>query len=115
MATETHTAKTIFLAAVEKDSPDDRTAYLDQACAGNPTLRQRVDALLVAHDQPDSLLDHSLFEPLTEAASSRTELTEGGGSLPVQTGLFPGASSDGEASEAEPSTHDHDLPGFLKP
>ena len=33
----------------------ERAAYLDQACAGNAALRARLDALLAAHDQPDTL------------------------------------------------------------
>jgi serine/threonine protein kinase/tetratricopeptide (TPR) repeat protein len=47
----------IFLAAVEKSSPTERVAYLDAACKGDAPLRQRVDELLAAHDQPNSLLD----------------------------------------------------------
>ena len=36
--------------------PTQRAAFLDGACLGNPSLRGRLEALLVAHDQPDSLL-----------------------------------------------------------
>ena len=36
--------------------PAQRAAFLDGACIGNPSLRGRLEALLVAHDQPDSLL-----------------------------------------------------------
>ena len=32
-----------------------RRAFLDQACAGDPALRQRLEALLAAHDEPDEL------------------------------------------------------------
>ena len=38
--------------------PAARAAYLDGACGGDAGLRSRVEALLRAHDQPDSLLDH---------------------------------------------------------
>lgn len=41
--------KTIFLAASELP-PGDRAAYLAEACANEPGLRERVDALLKAHD-----------------------------------------------------------------
>src|SRR5580704_11093817 len=44
--------KAIFLAAAEQATPADRAAYLGAACAGNPAVRQRVEALLRAHDQP---------------------------------------------------------------
>ncbi len=45
----------LFRAAVELPSGTARRAFLDQACAGDPALRQRLDALLAAHDAPDEL------------------------------------------------------------
>jgi serine/threonine protein kinase len=47
----------IFTAARQMTDPAARSAYLDEACGGDPALRDRVVALLRAHDQPDSLLD----------------------------------------------------------
>jgi serine/threonine protein kinase len=47
----------IFTAARQMTDPAARSAYLDEACAGDPALRNRVEALLRAHGQPDSLLD----------------------------------------------------------
>jgi serine/threonine protein kinase len=41
----------IFLKALEKTSPEDRAAYLDQVCAGAPWLRQTVEKLLRAHEE----------------------------------------------------------------
>jgi serine/threonine protein kinase len=49
--------ETIFANALEKSTPTEREAYLEQACAGNPTLRHRVEALLQAHEQSGDLLD----------------------------------------------------------
>src|SRR5262249_42429836 len=41
---------------VAADLPaEDRPAFLDGACAGDPELRRRLDQLLLAHDCPDSL------------------------------------------------------------
>src|SRR5262245_38545708 len=51
------TLKTVFLTALEKSTPAERTAYLDDACAGNADLRRRIEELLEAHDRPDRLLD----------------------------------------------------------
>jgi serine/threonine protein kinase/tetratricopeptide (TPR) repeat protein len=48
------TPKDLFLAAVEKPTPVERTAFLDEACAGDAALRRRVEALLKAHDEPGS-------------------------------------------------------------
>jgi serine/threonine protein kinase/tetratricopeptide (TPR) repeat protein len=42
---------------VEHFPPDERPAYLDRACAGNPALRTEVEILLRAHGETDGLLD----------------------------------------------------------
>jgi eukaryotic-like serine/threonine-protein kinase len=42
-------AKAIFLEALEKHDPEQWPAFLDQACAGHPELRRRVELLLHAH------------------------------------------------------------------
>ena len=51
------TEETIFLTALEQATPAERAAYLDAACAGDSALRQRVEALLRSHADPDSFLD----------------------------------------------------------
>ena len=43
--------RAIFIEALDRDTPDDRAAYLDEVCAGDPALRGRVDALLRSHDE----------------------------------------------------------------
>src|SRR5262249_14726090 len=62
MPTEAHAAKAVFLAALEKATPAERAAYLDEACAGDPGVRVRVESMLRAHDQPDPLLDRPAAE-----------------------------------------------------
>src|SRR5262245_48973748 len=47
--------ETLFHLACEKP-PDERAAFLDEACAGDTALRQRLEILLAAHEQPDSFL-----------------------------------------------------------
>ena len=49
--------ETLFAAALDEDNPAARSAFLDRACGGDVALRQRVEALLRAHDSADSLLD----------------------------------------------------------
>src|SRR5262249_34584324 len=39
----------IFLAALQKPAPEERAAFLDQACGGNAGLRHSVEMLLKAH------------------------------------------------------------------
>ncbi|HKI20147.1 MAG TPA: hypothetical protein VKA15_19815, partial [Isosphaeraceae bacterium] len=52
-------AKDIFLNAVEIGSPPLRSAFLEGACLGDGELRSRVDALIDAHERPESLLDRA--------------------------------------------------------
>src|SRR5262245_34986408 len=51
MNAEPRSAKAIFLEAVDKHAPEQWARFLDEACAGQPELRQRVDVLLQAHQQ----------------------------------------------------------------
>src|SRR5262249_30829567 len=59
---EQQKVKSLFLAAVEKATPAERDAFLDEACAGNAALRQRVEALLRTHDVPSDLLERCARE-----------------------------------------------------
>jgi WD40 repeat protein/serine/threonine protein kinase len=46
----------IFLEALKKPSPGERTAFLDRACGGNDELRRSVELLLRAHDKAGGFL-----------------------------------------------------------
>jgi serine/threonine protein kinase len=61
--------KSIFLVAIDKGSPEERAAYLDQACAGDPRLRAGVEALLAAHCRLDTASPPP--EPADERAGTR--------------------------------------------
>jgi WD40 repeat protein/serine/threonine protein kinase len=47
----------IFLAALDRTTPQERVAYIEGACAGQPGLLQRVRELLAAHEQSRGPLD----------------------------------------------------------
>jgi serine/threonine-protein kinase len=47
---------TVFSAALDCATAEQRAAYLDHACAGEPKLRQRVEALLRAHARSGNFL-----------------------------------------------------------
>jgi eukaryotic-like serine/threonine-protein kinase len=47
----------LFLAALELKDPRERAQYLDQACAGDHTLRAGVEALLNSHEEAGSFLE----------------------------------------------------------
>ena len=55
-------AKTIFLTAADIPSKSDRNAYLNEVCGDDAALRQRVDALLAAHNDPASFLERPVVE-----------------------------------------------------
>jgi serine/threonine protein kinase len=69
----------IFTAALEL-SPADRPAYLGQACGGDQQLRQRVEALLRAHDGGEGFLPEEAAGPRPEvptfSAYLAAQLTE---------------------------------------
>jgi eukaryotic-like serine/threonine-protein kinase len=55
MAAATPNVREIFLAALDL-LPSERAAYLEVACGGDAALRQRVETLLRAHDEPGPFL-----------------------------------------------------------
>src|SRR5262245_23341833 len=56
MSVDPNAAKAVFMAALDRSGPAERAAYLDEACAGDEMLRQRVELLLKAHSDPGSFL-----------------------------------------------------------
>jgi tetratricopeptide (TPR) repeat protein/serine/threonine protein kinase len=50
----------VFRNALQRATPAERAAYLDEACAGDPALRAAVDALLRAHDRAPDFLEQPL-------------------------------------------------------
>jgi hypothetical protein len=52
----------VFFAALDKGTPAEQAAYLDEACAGNAALRRRVEALLAAHRKAGRFLERPIAE-----------------------------------------------------
>jgi serine/threonine protein kinase/Leucine-rich repeat (LRR) protein len=92
-------AETIFFAALEKETAEERTTFLDSACAGDVELRQLVDKLLRAHLQVGDYLQ----QPVVEQLPSITPPTE-------PTLLHNAGTTAGERSDAEEATF-----AFLSP
>ncbi len=78
----------LFLAALDRHSPAARAAFLEEACAGDPSLRQAVDELLTCHRD-----DHFLEQPAL-AAPAHTP-TPGPPDSTTTTGGFPGLRGPG--------------------
>src|SRR5262249_60978911 len=74
--------KAIFLAALDRAPRAERDAFLEEACAGDASLRQRVEGLLRAHDQADPLLDRPAAEHLDP---ERTRVPDGASAPPGAT------------------------------
>lgn len=59
---------TLFSAALDWTDGPDRSKYLDEACAGDPALRARIEALLVAHANVGHFMEPSPSEAMTGPA-----------------------------------------------
>ena len=91
MPGDPHRVQAVFLATVEQPASE-RAAYLDHECGDDKDLRHRVEALLLAHDEPGSFLDSpppgvgpTLDQPITEKPGTQIgpyklleEIGEGG-------------------------------------
>src|SRR5258705_2934390 len=51
----------LFDAALERE-PEERVAFLDEACAGDDVMRNKVEALLTAHDKAGSFIERPAME-----------------------------------------------------
>src|SRR5262245_11604860 len=78
MSVDPQKARAIFHAAVEKHAPAQWATYLDEACGDDQVLRLRVEELLCAHEQANSLL-----EPPVAARAATVDLlpSEGPGTV----------------------------------
>ena len=80
------TEETIFAEALEKKTPSDRTAYLDQACAGDGVLRQRMETLLQSHDVEDSFLGKPAIQCAAEELAGQASTGDTQDELPGDGG-----------------------------
>src|SRR5262249_43649287 len=63
----------IFAAALECATPEERLAFVTQACAGDVKLQALVEGLLQAHEHPDSFLQASAAHLLATVDDPITE------------------------------------------
>jgi serine/threonine protein kinase len=71
MPTTSRTEESIFGAALEKGSANERAAYLDHVCDGDGALRARVENLLRSHEQAGSFLRQPPAATVDEAPHER--------------------------------------------
>ena len=70
--------ETIFAAAAELP-PEQRAAHLDEACAGQPELRARVEGLLRSHEATGFMGNHSGWMNVQAMATPLGASSEDGG------------------------------------
>ncbi len=75
MPADPNRARDVFLAALEL-SPEQRPAYLAEACGGDADLQAEVERLLAAHADPDSILEPASSHPGTLDLPDRTSTTQ---------------------------------------
>ena len=78
--------KTIFTEALVRQSGPERTAYLDEACAQDPTLRQRVEALLRSHEAAGDFLGKPAIRCAAEELAGTAWADETQGEATVDDG-----------------------------
>ncbi len=66
--------RSIFLNALDLEDPVARAAYLDEACAGRPELRERIERLLQSHQVQDAFLEVPALEQLDRGEQALTFL-----------------------------------------
>src|SRR5262249_41075744 len=69
--------RSIFFEALDRDTPAERSAYLDAVCGGDVALRQRLEGLLRSPQEAGSVLDNTAPERLAaeQAACGEAEQT----------------------------------------
>ncbi len=76
--------QSIFIEALEREDPAERAAFLDQVCAADSALRQRIERLLQRHQEAGRFMEHpapALVGTVDEAVNYLRELerqNEGG-------------------------------------
>jgi serine/threonine protein kinase/uncharacterized protein HemY len=86
MPADPQRVKELFVAALDLPEAPARQAFLERACGSDAELRQRLEVLLRAHDDPASILN----QPLAEVVSADSGTTGPGSSMPEpRTGDAP--------------------------
>ena len=110
--------ETILLAVLGKRTPAERRAYLDEVCASNPSLRRRIEALLISQEgredsQQDPAADPGPTRPVPVPAAdfvhAATEVAKDMAGPDETLAQDQGQEEDNTLSFLEPAT----MPGSL--
>src|SRR5262245_6423608 len=78
--------RAIFMEALEKDTAQQRAAFLDEACGSDKALRRQVEALLRSHEQAGSFLGKPAPQRLAEQLPTPDEASDTQSEAPVAGG-----------------------------
>src|SRR5947207_264934 len=108
--------RSLFLTALDIDDPAARAAYLDEACAGDATLRGQLEALLRSHRGAGQFLEEPVVAQLSAApmAPSPEATVALGPATDNDKSSDPGPRQTVPPTHAGPHQEHEDLP-FLTP
>src|SRR5206468_4161478 len=87
--------RALFIQALERTTVEERTAFLDEACAGETVLRRRLEALLKRSEQLDAFLE----KPAVSGADQARQIVELGAAPTMSAGPIIDKVHDAGASE----------------
>src|SRR5262245_64887649 len=87
MKEQPRSEKDIFLSAIEKQTPEERAAYVERICRDAPHLRAGLEALLAAHDHLGNIPDIVSDTPIPDTSPGGTVAEE---AVPERVGNYIG-------------------------
>ena len=94
--------ETLFHDALEKPVAE-RVGFLEQACAGDTSLRHRVEALLRSHETPDSFLVGCEENPEATEDSNSAQIEDNASAAPTeQRRIARNSNAEGPGSRIGP-------------
>src|SRR5437870_2777197 len=58
--------KVLLQSALERE-PAERAVFLDEACAGDPSLRRGIESLILSHEQAGDFIEEPAFVVMAES------------------------------------------------
>ena len=92
--------KELLHSALERE-PGERIRFLNEACAGDSSLRNEVVSLIAAHEQVGGFIESPAFEIMANSLGDETESFEGQAFRPYHIIARVGAGGMGEVYLAE--------------